>query len=113
MTHPDDMTVLAAANEPAVGMGVTMSLMVDRLPGTVETIFLVGGDLAITCTVDQSLPDGTYRQEPKGDRYSFRRRPDGTWYEIRYVRKTETWRKASAGIRLELGHRYSHRSPEF
>lgn len=113
MHDTDDMTILASVNEPTVGMGVTMAGHSDRQAGTVQEVFHIGKDVAITCTIDQHLPDGRYRTRPEGDRHSFRRRPDGSWYEIRLSRDSGQWQKRSHGLRLTLGERSGHTDPHY
>ncbi len=102
--------------EPEVGMGVTMAMRSDRLAGTIQEIFAIQGDPAFTCSLDQCLPDGTYRTRPEGERYSFRRRGTGDsarWEQVSRNARTERWVKSSAGMRLTLGMRDAHRDPQF
>lgn len=116
MPETDDTLDRPAILEPEIGMGVTMAARSDRLAGTIQEIFTVDGDIAITCTLDQCLPDGSYRTRPEAERYSFRRyRTDdpGLWRQIQINRLTRRWRKTSAGLRLTLGERSAHMDPHF
>jgi hypothetical protein len=116
MSEVDDAIAPRTAIEPTVGMGVTMAGLSDRLAGTVQEVFAIDGDVGITCTIDQCLPDGSYRTRDDGERHSFRRRnsrPDGPWDEVHMDRQTQRWRKSRAGLRLTLGERKAYRDPHF
>lgn len=103
-------------HDPEAGMGVTMALGSDRFAGTVQEIFAIQGDVAIVCSRDQCLPNGTYRTRPEGERAAFRRRIEGDvvrWEQVVLNRTTNRWCKSAKGMRLTLGERDAHNDPHF
>lgn len=108
--------------EPMVGMGATILMYSDRRAATIEQVFQIGRDPAVTVRCDKSrvisgsIFDGSavYEFEPNefGMEHAFRF--DGVrWREVVYNDDRKRWRLSGSGDTLRIGERDEYRDPNF
>src|SRR5262245_17766332 len=89
---------------PEVGMGATIYLWSDRLPGTITKVSPSGKTIEITedeVTTWENHYGKEFAANPNGRTFTARLKPNGTWRTL----------KSSNGV--SLGNRAAYRDPSF
>lgn len=110
--------------EPEPGMGATLLGWTDRYAATIERVFTVGGSVHVEVRRDTAelvagstqseAQEYTFKANPKGAAYLFRRSPEGIWRQVRLNVDSGRYVLVQGGGKgLRIGERDEYSDPTF